>query len=156
MKKTQRLVLPIILLLLAQSSYGQSPVLDEFIDSHVKGNNFNGTILIRKNKRIAFQKSFGFANLPFKVPNTIETKYKVASITKALTAVLILQLFEEGKLDLNKTIKTYLPNCKGDAADKVTVHQLLSHTSGLTKIDRVPGLEYVVKNGFPLYARCQA
>jgi CubicO group peptidase (beta-lactamase class C family) len=151
MKKTQPLVLPVILLLLAQNLFGQSPVLDKFIDSYVKVNNFNGTILIQKNKQIAYQKSFGFANLPFKVPNTIETKYKVASITKALTAVLILQLFEQGKLDLNKTIRTYLPDYKGEAADKVTVHQLLNHTSGMTNIDRVPSLEYVVKNGFPLY-----
>jgi D-alanyl-D-alanine carboxypeptidase len=52
---------------------------------------------------------------------------------------------------LNKTIKTYLPDYAGEAGDKVTVHQLLNHTSGMKNIDSVPSLEYVVKNGFPIY-----
>jgi CubicO group peptidase (beta-lactamase class C family) len=64
---------------------------------------------------------------------------------------LILQLVEQGKIDLNKTIKAYLPDYKGEAGDRVTVHQLLNHTSGMENIDRVPSLEYVIKNGFPLY-----
>lgn len=151
MNKTKFLVLSIVIISLTQSVLGQSPVLNKFIDSYVKANNFNGTILIRKDKKIAYQKSFGFANFPFKVPNTIETKYKVASITKAFTSVLILQLVEQGKIDLNNTIKTYLPDYKGEAGDKVTVHRLLNHTSGMKNIDSVPSLEYVVKNGFPLY-----
>lgn len=145
------LILTISIIFLTQSVFGQSPVFNKFIDSYVKANNFNGTIFIRKNKKIAYQKSFGFANFPFKVSNTIETKYKVASITKAFTSVLILQLVEQGKIDLNKTIKTYLPDYRGEAGDKVTIHQLLNHTSGMKNIDSVPSLEYVVKNGFPLY-----
>lgn len=151
MNKAKFLILTIGIIFLTQSVFGQSPVFNKFIDSYVKANNFNGTILIRKNKKIAYQKSFGFANFPFKVPNRIETKYKVASITKAFTSVLILQLVEQGKIDLNKTIKTYLPDYKGEAGDKVTIHQLLNHTSGMKNIDSVPSLEYVVKNGFPLY-----
>lgn len=151
MNKAKILILTIGIIFLTQSVFGQSPVFNKFIDSYVKANHFNGTILIRKNKKIAYQKSFGFANFPFKVPNTIETKYKVASITKAFTSVLILQLVEQGKIDLNKTIKTYLPDYKGEAGDKVTIHQLLNHTSGMKNIDSVPSLEYVVKNGFPLY-----
>ncbi|HEY0427993.1 MAG TPA: serine hydrolase domain-containing protein [Pyrinomonadaceae bacterium] len=151
MNKTKVLILLIVIIPLTQSVFGQSPVFNKFIDSYVKTNNFNGTILIRKNKIIAYQKSFGFANFPFKVPNTIETKYKVASITKAFTSVLILQLVEQGKIDLNKTIKTYLPDYRGEAADKVTIHQLLNHTSGMKNIDSVPSLEYVVENGFSLY-----
>lgn len=141
----------ITLLLSAQYSFGQSLVLGKFIGSYTKTNNFNGTILIEKNGKIAYAKSFGFANIPFKVPNRIETKFKVASITKAFTSVLILQLVEQGKIDLNQTFKTYLPDYKGEAGDRVTVHQLLNHTSGMANIDRVPSLEYVVNNGFPLY-----
>lgn len=151
MKKNQLLIFSIILLLLTQVSFGQSAGLDKFIASYVKSNNFNGTILIRKNGKIIYSKSYGFANFPFKVPNKIETKYKVASITKAFTSVLILQLVEQGKIDLNKPFKTYLPDYKGEAGDKVSVHQLLNHTSGMANIDNVPSLEYVIKNGFPLF-----
>lgn len=151
MKKKRLLFFVFVCLLLPQFSFGQSPTLNEFITSYAKSNNFNGTILIRKNGKTAYSKSFGFANLPFQVPNKIETKYKVASITKAFTSVLILQLAEQGKIDLNKPFKTYLPDYKGEAGDKVTVHQLLNHTSGMANIDNVPSLEYVIKNGFPLF-----
>jgi len=62
----------------------QSVKVDQFIDSFTKKNNFNGTILISKNSKVSYKKSFGFANFQFKVPNTVDTRYKIASITKAL------------------------------------------------------------------------
>ena len=95
--------------------------LTKFIHSYVVSHHFSGTILIEKAHRIWYAKSFGFANLPYKVPNQPTTKYKIDSITKAVTAVLILKLYEQGNIDLNKTIKTYLPNYTGEAADKVLV-----------------------------------
>lgn len=152
MKKQRFLTFTVTILLLAQNAFSQSPALDKFIASYVRANNFNGTILVQKrNGKTAFLKSFGYANFPFKVPNRIGTKYKVASLTKAFTSVLILQLFEQGKLDLDKTIGTYLPDYKGEARDQVTLHQLLNHTSGMVNSDRIPNLDYAVKNGFPLY-----
>jgi D-alanyl-D-alanine carboxypeptidase len=71
------------------------------------------------------------ANFQFGVPNTNATEYKIASITKLFTSVLIMQLDDEGKIDLNKSIKTYLPNYKGEGTDKVTVINLLRATSGI-------------------------
>ena len=127
--------------------------VNSFIDSYVKQHNFNGTILIQKNSKINYQKSFGFANLQFNIPNRTETKYKIASITKLFTSVLILQLYEQGKIDLNKTIKTYLPDYTGEGADKVTIHQLLNHTSGMVSIDTITSFESVLKNGIPVYQK---
>jgi D-alanyl-D-alanine carboxypeptidase len=147
----RRLIFTIILSLLAQSAFGQSPPLGKFVDDYAKKHDFSGMILIQKKSKIGYAKSFGWANRQHRVLNRMETKYKVASITKALTSVLILQIFEQGKLDLDKTIGTYLPDYKGEARDKVTIHQLLNHTSGMKNTDSVPSLEYVVKNGFPLY-----
>lgn len=95
MAKTRCLVLPIVFLLLIQNAFGQPQTLDKFIESYVKAHNFSGTILIRKTQGIRYAKSFGWANRQFKVPNKIDTKYKVASITKAFTAVLILRLYEQ-------------------------------------------------------------
>jgi CubicO group peptidase (beta-lactamase class C family) len=152
MKDLRPLVSLIALLLLTQTSFGQSPSIDEFVESHVKAHNFNGTILIQNKSKIVYERSFGLANRQFKVPNTPETKYKVASITKACTAVLILQLYERGRIDLTKTIKTYLPNYQGEAADKVTIHQLLNHTAGMANIDRnLTSAESAIKNGIPHY-----
>ena len=85
------------------TTFGQSPNPNKYIDSYVKEHKFTGTIVIQKNSKITYQKSFGYANIPYKIPNKLETKYKIASITKAFTSVLILQLYEQGKIDLNKT-----------------------------------------------------
>jgi CubicO group peptidase (beta-lactamase class C family) len=79
-----------------------------FIAGYARDHQFSGTILIQNNGTVGYANSFGLANVPFKVPNTRQTRYKIASITKAFTSVLILQLYEAGKLDLHKTIKLYL------------------------------------------------
>ncbi len=140
-----------IALLLPRSVLAQPATPDSFIAAYAEEHNFNGSILIQKKGAVSFAKRFGLAVRPFKVPNTNETKYKIASITKAFTSVLILQLQEQGKIDLNKPIRTYLPDYAGEGADKVTIHQLLNHTSGLANIDTVKNVETAVKSGIPLY-----
>jgi D-alanyl-D-alanine carboxypeptidase len=124
----------------------------KYIDSFAVAKNFNGTVLIARKGKPVFTKSYGFANQQFKVPNTPATRYKIASITKAFTSVLILQLYEQGKIDLNKTINTYLPDYNGEGADKVTVEQLLNMTSGIANIDEGVTLESALKNGIPHYS----
>lgn len=149
----KRLIVLLALFLIAFHSFGQPPGITNFIDAYAKKNNFNGTILIQKKSGIIYQKSFGLANYQFKIPNKIDTKYKIASITKLFTAVLIMQLYEKGKMDVNKTIKNYLPEYKGEGTDKVTIHQLLNHTSGLANMDTVKSVESALKNGLPVYQR---
>lgn len=133
------------------ASLAQPEKAGAYIDSFVKKHNFNGTILIAQQSRTVYRKSFGFANFPFKVPNTPDTKYKIASITKAFTSVLILQLYEQGRINLDKPILTYLPGYKGPAGDKVTVRQLLTMTAGMHNMDDGTTLEGVLKNGMPQY-----
>lgn len=146
------LTIPVIVMLLAQSSSGQVAAFDRFVDAYAQAHDFSGTVLVQKNHKIAYAGSFGMANRQHRVPNKVATKYRVASITKAFTAVLILRLHEQGRLALNKTIKTYLPDYAGEAGDKVTVHQLLNHTSGMANIDRnLASAESAVKNGIPHY-----
>ena len=145
-------LLPLILALLLSPSLSAQPATpDGFIAAYAKEHNFNGSILIQKKGEVTFAKSFGLANIPFKVPDTRRTKYKIASITKAFTAVLILQLQEQGKIDLYKTIGAYLPDYAGEGAGKVTIHQLLNHTSGLANFDTVKDVETAIKSGIPVY-----
>lgn len=147
-----RPLLPWILALLLPSSGLAQPVTpDLFVAAYAKEHDFNGSILIRKDGAIRYAGSFGLANRPFKVPNTRETKYKIASITKLFTSVLILQLSEQGRLDLNRTIGAYLPDYAGEGADKVTIHQLLNHTSGLANFDTVKDVETAIRSGIPVY-----
>ncbi|HEV2845688.1 MAG TPA: serine hydrolase domain-containing protein, partial [Thermoanaerobaculia bacterium] len=138
-------------LLLPQSILAQPATPDSFIAAYAKEHNFNGTILIQKDGKTSFAKSFGLANLSFQVPNTRQTKYKIASITKVFTSVLILQLHEQGKIDLHKPIGTYLPDYAGEGADRVSIHQLLNHTSGLANFDTVTDMETALKSGIPVY-----
>ena len=76
-------------------------------------------------------KSYGLSNRQLSVPNTNETKYKIASITKIFTSALIMQLYEKGQIDLNATVATYHPEYKGKGTGKITIRHLLNHTSGL-------------------------
>jgi CubicO group peptidase (beta-lactamase class C family) len=128
-----------------------SPSVESFSSSYAAEHDFSGTVLIQQKGEIRFARSFGLASRAFRVPNTVETKYKIASITKPFTAVLILQLRDQGKLDLQATIGTYLPDYAGEGAKKVTLHQLLNHTSGLANFDTVGDAATAIRSGLPTY-----
>ncbi|UWX04224.1 DUF1704 domain-containing protein [Pseudoxanthomonas sp. NC8] len=92
------------------------------------------------------------ADVAHGVPNTPATRYRVASITKLFTAAVILQLQQEGRLDLQAPFTRYLPECTGEGAREVSVHQLLNHTSGLKNFDhKVASLEQALAEGMPNY-----
>lgn len=94
---------------------------------------YSGTVLIAKDDKILFQKAYGYANLAHKVLNKMETKFNTASMGKMFTAVAIMQLKEQGKLKLKDNVGTILPDYPNKKVrDSVTIHQLLTHTSGLT------------------------
>jgi CubicO group peptidase (beta-lactamase class C family) len=140
-------------ILLCTGARADSFVAEEFVSDYAAKHDFSGTILVAQHGKSSYVKSFGLADIAFKVPNTPATRYKIASITKAFTAVLILQLQEQGRLDTNKTIRTYLPDYGGEGADKVTIHQLLNHTSGLMNFDQVSDAEAAIRDGLPNYQR---
>jgi CubicO group peptidase (beta-lactamase class C family) len=123
----------------------------EFIAGYAKQHQFNGTVLIERKGEVQLVSSFGLANIAFGVPDSRDTEYKIASITKLFTSVLILQLYEQGKLDLHATIATYLPQYAGEAANKVTIHQLLNHTSGIYNMDQVKSMQQALEGGVPPY-----
>ncbi len=100
----------------------------------------SGTILVAERGRVIYKRGFGFANLEFKVPNEPNTKFRIASITKSIVAVLTMRLVEKGKLTLDSRVGQFLPDYQKDIADKVTVRHLLSHTSGLADTLMRPGL----------------
>ena len=152
MKSKFLLSIPTIVFLAAGTLFGQTSGYVNFIDSYAKAHRFSGTIMIQDKRKIGYARSFGYANRQFKVPNTIQTKYKIASITKAFTAALILRLHEQGRISVDQTIKTYLPNYAGPAGDKVTIKQLLNHTSGMANADRkLTSIESAIKNGLHQY-----
>lgn len=113
----------------------QSKDLTNFIASYASQHEFNGTILIKKDSKVTYHQSFGVAERSFNSPVKNNTAYQICSITKTFTAVLILQLMEQGKINLDNKINTYLPSYKGKGGSKVSIHQLLNHTSGMKNTD---------------------
>jgi len=123
----------------------------KFITAYASAHAFNGTVLVQQDGEVRYRKSFGLANIPFKVPNTDRTKYWIASITKLFTSTLVLQLHEHGKIDLDGTIADYLPDYAGEGARKVSIRNLLNHTSGIRNFDRVTTMEQALASGMPTY-----
>ncbi len=104
--------------------------IDELISNYTSYGKFNGSILVANEGKIIFKKGFGLANAEWKIPNQTDTKFRIASITKQFTSLLIMQLVAENKLDLQEPISTYLPDYPKKNADRITIHHLLTHTSG--------------------------
>lgn len=105
--------------------------IDKLISAYAEGGNFNGSVLVAQKGEILFKKGFGFANMEWDIPNQADTKHRIASITKQFTAMLIVKLAAEGKLDLQENISTFLPDYPQEKADRIRIHHLLTHTSGI-------------------------
>lgn len=106
---------------------------------------FSGTALVAQAGEVIFEKAYGFASRQLLVPNTIETKFHIASMTKMFTAMTALILSERRRIDLHERPATYLPELAPLDKD-ITIHHLLSHTSGIQDIYEVPELTYEMSN----------
>lgn len=120
---------------------------------------FSGAILIAENDKIIDKKAYGLSSIEYDVKNKLDTKFNIASITKMFTAIAALQLYEKEKIDLNKPIGNYIPDYPNEIVrNSVTVHQLLTHTSGLNNfyvndLDKIKNSDYEEISDFvPLFA----
>lgn len=92
---------------------------------------FSGAVLLAKNGHVLFQKAYGFADREAHKPNQLNTQFRFGSMGKMFTMIGIMQLAQDGKIDLSSPIGRYLPNYPNqDVATKVTVANLLTHTGG--------------------------
>jgi len=124
---------------LAQSQAEKVAKIDELLTLANKYRLFNGSVLVAENGKVVYKKGFGLANMEWNVPNTPQTRFRLGSITKQFTATLILQLVEQGKIKLDGKLSDYLPDYRKDVGEKVTIHQLLNHTSGIPSYTGLPG-----------------
>ena len=117
-------------------------LLDQYEKKLVKNNpianylnelsDFSGSILVAHKDSVIERRAYGLANIEYGVKNEIDTRYNLASINKFMTSIGVMQLVEDGKILLNATVGTYLPNYKNQIVrDSVTIHHLLTHTSGI-------------------------
>lgn len=122
--------------LLSSSVLGQ---IDALLQQKVSNQTFSGSVLITQNRQTVFSKGYSMANWSTQTPNTPDTSFYTGSLTKQFTAMSILMLQYQGKLDISGLVCTYITPCPPPWAD-VTVKELLTHTSGIP---------YVPNGGYP-------
>ena len=101
------------------------------LDKDTAADRFSGAVLVAKNGRTIFRGTYGFADRDKKIPNRLDTRFRIGSMNKMFTAVSVLQLVEAGKIKLTDPLGKYITNYPNqEIATKVTIHQLLTHTGG--------------------------
>jgi len=105
-----------------------NPDIDAFMHKLHSKSAFNGNVLVAKKGKILYQNAFGWANYLKKDSLNINSKFELASVSKTITGIAILQLIEKGKLKLDTQVDSLFP---GFPYPGVTVKHLLSHRSGL-------------------------
>lgn len=124
------------------SVYGKAqttPSYSKKIDSIIAASTplkFNGVVLVSQNGQTKYLKANGYKDFDKKTALKTNDQFEIMSNSKQITAVLILQAAEQGKLDIQTPIKKYLPSLTQSWADTVTIHNLLNHTHGIVDIEK--------------------
>ena len=119
-----------------QSYVGVNNELNNYMELLHKYENFNGSILIAKKGNIILDKGYGFADIDQNIRNKTQTRFAIGSVTKQFTAMAIMQLDEKQMLNIEDKISKYLPDFPN--GDGITIHNLLTHTSGLVNYTELP------------------
>ncbi|MEN8376092.1 MAG: serine hydrolase domain-containing protein [Gemmatimonadota bacterium] len=107
------------------------PRLQEIVEAYHTADLFQGAVLVAMGDEIVYRGAVGLANEEWGVANAPETRFTVASLGKAFTGVIVLQLIEEGRLSLADPLSEHLPELEGDAWRRVTIEHLVHHTAGI-------------------------
>ncbi|MBL7751616.1 MAG: beta-lactamase family protein, partial [Chitinophagaceae bacterium] len=137
----RKLMLGLLTLVIVSMGYTQTidkEKLDQLFDRLLEKNKGMGSIVIAKEGRIVYERAFGYSLMdgPTKTPITSNTRFRISSITKTYTAVMILQLVEEGKLKLQDNLDRFFPEIPN--ANKITIEQILRHRSGIPELKVEP------------------
>src|SRR5258706_6494279 len=112
--------------------------IDELMKVYNSYQQFNGAVLVAENGKVIVKKGYGMANMEWNIPVETDTRFRLGSITKQFTSMLVLQLVQEGKIKLEGKLTDYLPDYRKETGDRITIHQLLNHTSGIPSYTGLP------------------
>jgi CubicO group peptidase (beta-lactamase class C family) len=105
---------------------------DSLLSAYYKQDLFTGTVLIAQGDKIVFERSYGMANREKQTKINSQTQFRIGSITKPVTAMIILQLKDKGLLKLSDPLSKYIPGIPN--GDSATIEHLLNHTSGIKSL----------------------
>ncbi len=120
--------------------------VDAYITSEVASHSFRGAVLVGIRGKIAFEKAYGPGDEEWGARNTVQTKFRIASLTKQFTAACILLLQERGRLNVHDPISQYLPGLP-EKWQAISIHQLLTHTSGIPNYTSSPEIVKLNRTG---------
>ncbi len=146
MNKTRHIIFAscLVLSLFSQTDFAQSDKarkIDEFIKPFATSNQFSGVVLASENGNVIYEKAFGPANADYKIPNQLNTRIGIASITKYMTSVILNRLIESNKISLADKLNKYIPDFPN--GDKITIEMLARHRSGILHRVMPPEVESV-------------
>jgi len=116
-------------------------LVDRYVGPYVRTRNFCGSVLLARNGKVLVSKGFGMANYELDVPNSPQTKFHIASVSKTFTAAAIMMLAERGRLSPEDPVAKLIPDYPN--GDRLTVHHLLVHTSGIPNINDFPDYDQI-------------
>jgi CubicO group peptidase (beta-lactamase class C family) len=138
------ILVTLCLLINSQSVFNQSLTtkqlgseIDKLLSEQFKIGETGCAALVAQKGQIIYKKAFGMADIELNVPMQPDMVFRIGSITKQFTAIAILQLMEQGKLDLQDDITKFIPDYPTQGY-KITVEHLLTHTSGIKSYTNVP------------------
>jgi CubicO group peptidase (beta-lactamase class C family) len=105
--------------------------LSEAIDAVAGEHGFSGVVSVDRGGEVEFARAYGLAHRAHRIPNTVDTRFGIASGAKGLTALAVMSLVEQGVLALSSTARSVLRDDLPLIDDRVTVEQLLAHRSGI-------------------------
>jgi|GEM_PF-1305592 len=122
--------------------------LNTYLQAFIEHDLFSGVILIAKNEQILLQQAYGMANEEWAVPNALDTKFRIASLSKAFTKLAIRQLSETKQLKYTDPISRYIVGYPNGA--QITLQQLIDHTSGIPHLNDFPAYDQWAKQTYTL------
>ncbi len=135
--------LAVFLLIIWSVSAVRADWIDKFVAEQIKRRQIPGlSIAVLRDGKIIKAMGYGFANLELQVPATKDTVYEIGSISKQFASEALMLLVEDGKVNLDDSINQYLPPNAPETWRKITVRDLLNHTSGLKDWTEIKDFSY--------------
>jgi CubicO group peptidase (beta-lactamase class C family) len=125
--QTPTAILPIA----TQTPQGVSSQIDAYLSNLTNEHKFSGSVLVVRSSKILFSEGYGMADIENTIPNNPQTRFLIGSMGKQFTAMAILMLQAQGKLNVQDHACQYIPECP-TSWQEITIHRLLTHTSGIS------------------------
>jgi CubicO group peptidase (beta-lactamase class C family) len=117
--------------------------VNAYLQPYVQSKNFAGAILVRKSRKVVFERAYGFADRDHHVRNTVATRFHVASMSMQFTAAAILRMVDTGSIKLDQPVSDFVSI---EGASKIRIRDLLTERSGLPDINALPGYDEVLRH----------